>query len=196
MAAKLTRLTHKIAIQLHLVTESCTICSSHSRRPVRKLLDTFSYVSPYEEQSYLQSSIWFIVVGTGVSPAAWWPLISIWCQTGPLLPHKSSWRGAWLSTGTTLPLPHIGQLLRGNFELTHLPLILKLITSCKYTSWDSSVSIVTRLPARRPVLEPQQGHLSFILRYHVQAGFGTHLASFSNGYRGRGALFRGKEPVA
>jgi hypothetical protein len=26
MAAKLTRLTHKIAIQLHLVAESCTIC--------------------------------------------------------------------------------------------------------------------------------------------------------------------------
>jgi hypothetical protein len=32
MAAKLTRLTHKISIQLHLVAESCTICSSHSRR--------------------------------------------------------------------------------------------------------------------------------------------------------------------
>jgi hypothetical protein len=27
MAAKLARLTHKIAIQLHLVIESCTICS-------------------------------------------------------------------------------------------------------------------------------------------------------------------------
>jgi hypothetical protein len=27
MAAKLTRLTHKIAIQLHLVVDSCTICS-------------------------------------------------------------------------------------------------------------------------------------------------------------------------
>jgi hypothetical protein len=26
MATKLTRLTHKISIQLHLVTESCTIC--------------------------------------------------------------------------------------------------------------------------------------------------------------------------
>jgi hypothetical protein len=39
MAAKLTRLTHK-AIQLHLVVESCTICSSRFRRPVRKLLDT------------------------------------------------------------------------------------------------------------------------------------------------------------
>jgi len=40
MAANLTRLTRQIATQLHLVAESCTICSSHSRRPVRKLLDT------------------------------------------------------------------------------------------------------------------------------------------------------------
>jgi hypothetical protein len=40
MAAKLTRLTHKIATQPHLVAESCTICSSRSRRSVRKLLDT------------------------------------------------------------------------------------------------------------------------------------------------------------
>jgi hypothetical protein len=44
MAAKFTILTHKIAIQLHLVAESCIICSSRSRRPVRKLLDTHSYV--------------------------------------------------------------------------------------------------------------------------------------------------------
>jgi hypothetical protein len=42
---KLTRMTHKIAIQLHLVAESWTICSSHSRRPVRKLLDTPSHMS-------------------------------------------------------------------------------------------------------------------------------------------------------
>jgi hypothetical protein len=42
MVAKLTRLTHKIAIQLQPVTESCTICSSRSTRPVRKLLDTLS----------------------------------------------------------------------------------------------------------------------------------------------------------
>jgi len=40
MAAKLIRLTHKIAIQLHLVAEGCTISSSHSWRPVRQLLDT------------------------------------------------------------------------------------------------------------------------------------------------------------
>jgi hypothetical protein len=45
MAAKLTRLTHKITIELHLMTESCTICSSRSRRTVRKLLDTPSYTS-------------------------------------------------------------------------------------------------------------------------------------------------------
>jgi hypothetical protein len=44
MAVKLTRLTHKTAIQQHLVAESCTICSSRSRRLVRKLLDTPSYI--------------------------------------------------------------------------------------------------------------------------------------------------------
>jgi hypothetical protein len=45
MAAKLTRLTRKVAIQLHLVAESCTICSSRSRRPVRKLMNTPSYMA-------------------------------------------------------------------------------------------------------------------------------------------------------
>jgi len=43
LVAELTRLTHKIAIQQHLMVESCTICSSRSRRPVRKLLITPSY---------------------------------------------------------------------------------------------------------------------------------------------------------
>jgi hypothetical protein len=44
VVAKLTRLTHKIAIQLHIVAESCTISSSHSRWPVQKLLDTPLYI--------------------------------------------------------------------------------------------------------------------------------------------------------
>jgi hypothetical protein len=58
MVAKLTRPTHKIVIQLHLMAESCTICSSGSRRPVQKLLDTPSkhiYVSdrfPFNSGSY------------------------------------------------------------------------------------------------------------------------------------------------
>jgi hypothetical protein len=43
MTAKFSRLTHKTAIQLHLVAETCIICSSRSRRLVRKLLDTPSY---------------------------------------------------------------------------------------------------------------------------------------------------------
>jgi len=43
MTAKLTRLIYKIAIQPNLVAESCTICSSRSKRTVRKLLDTPSY---------------------------------------------------------------------------------------------------------------------------------------------------------
>jgi hypothetical protein len=44
MEVKLTRLAHKIAIQMHLVAERCNICSSRSRRPVPKLLDTLSYI--------------------------------------------------------------------------------------------------------------------------------------------------------
>jgi hypothetical protein len=43
MAVKLTRLTHKLAIQLHLVAEICTICSSRAKRSVRKLVETPSY---------------------------------------------------------------------------------------------------------------------------------------------------------
>jgi hypothetical protein len=44
MAANFARLNHKIELQLHLGAESRTICSSLSRRPVRKLLDTPSYL--------------------------------------------------------------------------------------------------------------------------------------------------------
>jgi hypothetical protein len=43
MATKLTRLTHKIAMQLLLVAENCTLCSFRSRLSVQKLLDTPSY---------------------------------------------------------------------------------------------------------------------------------------------------------
>jgi hypothetical protein len=40
MAAKLTGVTHKIAIKLQLVAEICILRSTRSRQPVRKLLDT------------------------------------------------------------------------------------------------------------------------------------------------------------
>jgi hypothetical protein len=59
MVAKLTRLTHIIEIQLHLVAESCTICSSYSRWPVQKLVDTPSYV-PYVSPLVTTSIICFL----------------------------------------------------------------------------------------------------------------------------------------
>jgi hypothetical protein len=45
MVAKLTRLIHKMVIQLHFMADSCTICSSCSRWLVWKLLDTPSYAN-------------------------------------------------------------------------------------------------------------------------------------------------------
>jgi len=48
MVTKLTRLTHKIATQLHLLAESCNICSSRSGRPFRKLLVTHSYACEWQ----------------------------------------------------------------------------------------------------------------------------------------------------
>jgi len=45
MTAKLTKLSHKITTQLHLVAESCTVCSCRSRWPVQELLYTPSYCS-------------------------------------------------------------------------------------------------------------------------------------------------------
>jgi hypothetical protein len=59
MAAKLTRLTQKIAIQLNVVTESCTICSSRSRWPVRKLLGKPQY-SFGESIRYLSEKYIFV----------------------------------------------------------------------------------------------------------------------------------------
>jgi len=44
MAAKLIKVTHKIKIQLNLMAESCTVCSSCSRQPVQKLLNTPLYI--------------------------------------------------------------------------------------------------------------------------------------------------------
>jgi hypothetical protein len=62
MAAKLAWMTHKIVIQLHLVAESCTICGSHTRQLIGKLLDTPSYIndvviSPLETGTRLSQKV-------------------------------------------------------------------------------------------------------------------------------------------
>jgi len=53
MAAKLTRLAHKIAIQLHLVAENCKICGSRFRRSVRNLFVTPSHGESQERHADL-----------------------------------------------------------------------------------------------------------------------------------------------
>jgi hypothetical protein len=52
MAAKLTRLTHKIEIQLHLVAESCTICSCRSSP------ETFGYTLIFKFSNHFQNRLW------------------------------------------------------------------------------------------------------------------------------------------
>jgi hypothetical protein len=64
MAAKLTRMTHKIAIQLQLVAESCAIYSSRSRRPVRQLLDTPSY---FEICCFPDDWVWWSSLGLSLT---------------------------------------------------------------------------------------------------------------------------------
>jgi hypothetical protein len=68
MAAKLTRLTHKLAIR-QLVAESCTICSSRSRRPVRKLLDTSSHL--LQEMHFLSLKLMLAVLCRKYSSKSW-----------------------------------------------------------------------------------------------------------------------------
>jgi hypothetical protein len=67
MVAKLTRLTHKITIKLHLVAKSCTIYSSRSRRPVRKLLGTPSYMKFYLESLKERDHLGDLVVDVSIS---------------------------------------------------------------------------------------------------------------------------------
>jgi hypothetical protein len=71
IAAKLTRLTHKIAIQLHLVAESCTICNSRSRTPVRKFLDTLSYA--FTEWRSLKAQAQLYLYLTLIGKLSWRP---------------------------------------------------------------------------------------------------------------------------
>jgi hypothetical protein len=61
MAAKLTRLTQKIATQLHLVAESCTVCSSCSRWPVRKIW-IYTLCGEYEVLKFsLSDTCWNLI---------------------------------------------------------------------------------------------------------------------------------------
>jgi hypothetical protein len=81
IAAKLTILTHRIAIQLHLVAESCTICSSRSRRPVRKLFDLPSYIAwclQNEQDRQLSVEVSSVFLSTVMKKVSAWVNIKLW----------------------------------------------------------------------------------------------------------------------
>jgi len=61
MSAKFTGLTHKIALHMHLLAEGYTICSSCSRRPVRKPLDTPSYDDQQSKSDQLLLHVGLII---------------------------------------------------------------------------------------------------------------------------------------
>jgi hypothetical protein len=117
MEAKLTRLTHKIAIQLHLVAESCTICSSRARRPVRKLLDTPSYVSTFS----LFCFIHLPSLGFSTSSLISWMVIH--SSSSFLILSRESWsRDSSVGIALGYGLDDLGSRVRfpagaGNFSL-------------------------------------------------------------------------------
>jgi hypothetical protein len=111
MAEKLTRLTHKIAIQLHLVAESCTICSYCSRRPVRKLLDTPSYITNVasnlriaedDELQWMRKEwLWPVLRFCSGIWLQYWGKPRKICQNSPSvsgsgLEHEYSWIRSWV----------------------------------------------------------------------------------------------------
>jgi hypothetical protein len=103
MEAKLTRLTHKIAIQLHLVAESCTICSSHSRRPVRKLLDTHSYKS--ESASLCNILLNFEYIPDHILFKHFYVTFFPQIMRPPFTPMQKNWQGScFLLESWSLPL--------------------------------------------------------------------------------------------
>jgi len=113
-AAKLIGLSHIIAIQLHPIAESCTICSSRSRWPVRKLLDTPTYINTHISWRLHKTFTWltdWLTVSCKMTPPPFMtsqfqfphavdgeylvPCSSLWIEltTPPSQLHCSSWWG-------------------------------------------------------------------------------------------------------
>jgi hypothetical protein len=157
MAAKFTRMTHKIAIQLHLMAESCTICSSRSMRPVRKLLDTPSYLTMKVELPLCQTkhhamkTCW----GSGsIGPripnfgTRWNWVVSF--MRRPLYPRDKSLRYLLVWTRWRREISHHCPRRELSPDrparslvstLTELPGSLSYTSPCKYAYWQKKVSL-------------------------------------------------------
>jgi hypothetical protein len=117
MVAKLTKLTHKIEIQLHLVAESCTSCSSCSRQPVRKLLYTPSLSCLCNTMSWWSMDVKAILLDIGTRGRGVPVLCSSWLTTKERDPN-THWIGDWgeprayMNTVTKrkLPTPTINEI--------------------------------------------------------------------------------------
>jgi hypothetical protein len=163
MATKLTRPIHKIAIRLHPMAESCTICSSHCRRPVRKLLVT----PTYKECKRLFSSL------RGHCLRKLGYIFENSCVV------KNKWKNLFFFQGfLKVNCTEVIKLLTYYENLT-----VSTSVDRKMKTDNSSVSIVTRLRAGRPRFDSRQG----------QRFFPDHLwgppSLISNGYWG--LFFRG-----
>jgi hypothetical protein len=166
MTAKLTRLTHKIAIKLHVVTESCTICITCSRRPVRELLDTPSYI-----QITCSASCCHTIFLRSISSSSL--VLSIFFSTFSFSIYPCYMQFDIQSRSVTFilccphrPVTKVGADPHQYAGLTYLG------------SRDSSVSIVTRL---RAVFDSRQRMGIFLLPHRIQTCSGAHLTSYLGG---------------
>jgi len=143
MAAKLTKPTHKIAIQLHLVTESCTVCSSCSRRPVRKLLDTHSYEVFYNCPP--SSSRLFVYLGTCITVLPHLSVVSL-LRVFAVVPPQLPGCFAHLRVSTTIILPQLaGCLPICEVSVTVLPVFRISNLSCITGYWRSYIVVFLSL---------------------------------------------------
>jgi hypothetical protein len=144
MAVKLTTLTHKIAIQLRLVARSYAVCSSRSRRPVRKLLDTFPYkrwamgwmieVLVFDSQRglgiFLFTTASRTVLGPTELPIQWVPgALSLGvkrpgCEADHSPPSSAEVKNAWSCTSTPQYASMAWCLVKTQGQLYLIPFIL------------------------------------------------------------------------
>jgi hypothetical protein len=137
MAANLTWLNTEIYTQMHVVAESCTVCSSSSRRPVRKLLDTPTYC----EMFVSLRTMTFVVLTRSLENV-----------------YKMSWHWMWLVISSLGFFSEINKRInlvywihRTIWVFNPMDKMQHLLRTCPHfcKNCDSSVGIATRLRAGR-----------------------------------------------
>jgi hypothetical protein len=211
MATKLTRMTHKLATQLQLLAENWTIRSSRSRRPVRKLMDTPSYL--YRHFSQLMT-VWKVNMSC-LSIMAWrrigrtdvklhifsilqrnewrtklWVSRSGWfiCRQSASGPH---WTGGWMGPQRVLKwwqsvsktLLHCG-ILSEHVNINTLSWKVKTSQSWVISPLFFTVHKKVNVDYRCSRVRFPAGAGNFALPHRVQNGSGTHPASYPMCTRG------------